>query len=262
MLSGRSSRKIEGLKKALRELELRQMLSDENDNAGAIVSINAGAGGTEAQDWTEMLLRMYLRWCEKRNFTVQMVDMQEGEEAGIKSATFTVAGANAYGLLKAESGIHRLVRISPFDASGRRHTSFAAVFVYPEMDETIEVDIKTVGPARRHLSGQRGGRAACEQDAAPPSASRTCPRDCRCVSEREIAASQSGYRHEDPARPACTNEKSGSSRKSSRRSTTTWTISPGEIKSAPTSCSPIAWSRTTERGRKGKCGRRDGRRPG
>lgn len=132
-----------GLEKKVRNLELRQMLSEENDTEDAIVSINAGAGGTEAQDWAEMLLRMYLRWCERKNFNIQMVDVQEGEEAGIKSVTFTVAGLYAYGLLKAESGIHRLVRISPFDASGRRHTSFAAVFVYPEVDDNIEVDVKT-----------------------------------------------------------------------------------------------------------------------
>jgi len=134
--------KLRKLQQTMRDLELRQMLGDENDDKNAIVSINAGAGGTEAQDWAEMLLRMYLRWNEKKNFAVQMVDLQEGEEAGIKSATFTVAGNYAYGLLKAESGIHRLVRISPFDASGRRHTSFAAVFVYPEVDDSIDIDIK------------------------------------------------------------------------------------------------------------------------
>jgi peptide chain release factor 2 len=119
------------------------MLSDENDDKNAIVSINAGAGGTESQDWVEMLLRMYLRWSERKKFTTQIVDLLEGEEAGIKNTTFTVTGTNAYGLLKSESGIHRLVRISPFDASGRRHTSFAAVLVYPEIDDKIEVDVKT-----------------------------------------------------------------------------------------------------------------------
>lgn len=134
--------KSQSLRGGLRELELRQMLSGEDDDKNAIVSINAGAGGTEAQDWAEMLLRMYLRWCERKSFAVDMVDMLEGEEAGIKSATFTVTGTNAYGMLKSESGIHRLVRISPFDASGRRHTSFAAVLVYPEVDDRIEVDIK------------------------------------------------------------------------------------------------------------------------
>ncbi len=134
--------KARALQKKIRALEVRQMLSGENDDKNAIVSINAGAGGTEAQDWAQMLLRMYLRWCERKGFTTEMVDLLEGEEAGIKSATFTASGRFAYGLLKAESGIHRLVRISPFDASGRRHTSFAAVFVYPEIDDTIEIDIK------------------------------------------------------------------------------------------------------------------------
>jgi peptide chain release factor 2 len=126
----------------LRNLELQELLSEENDQRNAILSVNAGAGGTEAQDWAEMLLRMYLRWCENKQLKVQMVDLQGGDEAGIKSATLTVAGTNAYGLLKAESGIHRLVRISPFDASGRRHTSFAAVLIFPEVDDRIEVDIK------------------------------------------------------------------------------------------------------------------------
>ena len=136
-------RKVHTLQKSLKEIELRQMLGDEADDKNAIVSINAGAGGTEAQDWAQMLLRMYLRWCERRGFAVQMVDMLDGEEAGIKSVTFTVTGRYAYGLLKSESGIHRLVRISPFDSGGRRHTSFAAAFVYPEIDDRIEIDIKT-----------------------------------------------------------------------------------------------------------------------
>lgn len=136
------SQKTSNLQQGLRALELRQMLSAEDDHRNAIVSINAGAGGTEAQDWAEMLLRMYMRWCERKSFVVEMVDLLDGEEAGIKSTTFTVTGTNAYGMLKSESGIHRLVRISPFDASGRRHTSFAAVLVYPEVDDRIEVDIK------------------------------------------------------------------------------------------------------------------------
>ncbi|MGD0399997.1 MAG: peptide chain release factor 2 [Syntrophobacteraceae bacterium] len=135
-------RKLSELQKKYRDLELWQTLSDENDDKNAIVSINAGAGGTEAQDWAEMLLRMYLRWCEKKNFKVEMIDLLEGEEAGIKSATFTVSGPYANGMLKAESGVHRLVRISPFDASGRRHTSFAAVLVFPEIDDEIEVEVK------------------------------------------------------------------------------------------------------------------------
>jgi peptide chain release factor 2 len=117
------------------------MLANEEDILNAIVSIHAGAGGTEAQDWAEMLLRMYLRWAEKRKFTPTVIDSLPGDEAGIKSVTFTLEGAYAYGYAKAENGIHRLVRISPFDAGARRHTSFASVFVYPEIDETIVIEI-------------------------------------------------------------------------------------------------------------------------
>lgn len=136
------ARKTKEIQKKIKALEVRQTLAGENDARNAIVSINAGAGGTEAQDWAQMLLRMYLRWCERRGFQTEVVDLLEGEEAGIKSCTFTVTGPYAYGLLKGESGVHRLVRISPFDASGRRHTSFAAVFVYPEVDDSVVIDIK------------------------------------------------------------------------------------------------------------------------
>lgn len=131
------------LRRDIRMLELEQLMRDEQDTLNAIVSIHAGAGGTEAQDWVEMLLRMYLRWSERKGFKIEMVDLLPGEEAGIKSVTFTVEGKYAYGFLKSESGIHRLVRISPFDASGRRHTSFAAVFVYPEINDEIVIDVKS-----------------------------------------------------------------------------------------------------------------------
>jgi peptide chain release factor 2 len=117
------------------------MLDGEDDANNAIVSINAGAGGTEAQDWAEMLFRMYSRWCERKGYKVEIVDLQPGEEAGIKSATITVEGSYAYGYLKNEIGIHRLVRISPFNASGKRHTSFASVFVFPDLDSEIVVDV-------------------------------------------------------------------------------------------------------------------------
>ncbi len=133
---------LKAQEKALRRLELEMMLGGEDDNKNAIVTIHAGAGGTEAQDWTEILLRMYLRFAERRGFKTEMYDLLPGDEAGVKSATFAANGPYAYGYLKAESGIHRLVRISPFDASGRRHTSFAAVFVYPEADDNIEIDIQ------------------------------------------------------------------------------------------------------------------------
>jgi peptide chain release factor 2 len=118
------------------------MLDGENDRNNAIVSINAGAGGTEAQDWAEMLFRMYLRWVERKGFKSEIIDLQPGDEAGIKSVTLTASGEYAYGYLKAETGVHRLVRISPFNASGKRHTSFASVFVFPELDNEIVVDIE------------------------------------------------------------------------------------------------------------------------
>jgi peptide chain release factor 2 len=126
----------------LAEMELRQMLGGEHDAGNAIVTVHPGAGGTEAQDWAEMLLRMYLRWAERRGFKTETVDLLPGEGAGIKNATFTVEGPYAYGYLQAEGGIHRLVRISPYDANARRHTSFASVFVYPEIEDDIEVEIR------------------------------------------------------------------------------------------------------------------------
>jgi len=123
------------------QLSLDLLLDGEEDPKNAIMSINAGAGGTEAQDWAEMLFRMYSRWIERRGFKFEMIDFQPGDEAGIKSVTFTASGDNAFGYLKSEIGVHRLVRISPFNASGKRHTSFASVFVYPELDAEIVVDV-------------------------------------------------------------------------------------------------------------------------
>jgi len=135
------SNDIESLRKSVRKSELKMMLGSEQDPMNAIVSIHAGAGGTEAQDWVEMLLRMYLRWAEKRGFKTTIIDYLPGDEAGVKSVSFTIEGEYAYGYAKAEIGIHRLVRISPFDASSRRHTSFASVFVYPEVNDEIVVEI-------------------------------------------------------------------------------------------------------------------------
>ncbi len=126
----------------IRELELRHLLAGELDPGNAIVTIHPGAGGTESQDWAQMLLRMYLRWAERRGFDARMLDLQPGDEAGIKSATFTVSGSYAYGYLKSEAGVHRLVRISPFDANKRRHTSFTAVLISPEIEDETEVDIR------------------------------------------------------------------------------------------------------------------------
>jgi peptide chain release factor 2 len=132
---------LEKLNSAVGQEELKMMLNSEQDSLNAIISIHAGAGGTEAQDWAEMLLRMYLRWTEKKGFVTKIIDSLPGDEAGIKSVSFTVEGEYAYGYAKAEIGIHRLVRISPYDASARRHTSFASVFVYPEVNDEIKIEI-------------------------------------------------------------------------------------------------------------------------
>jgi peptide chain release factor 2 len=132
---------VRTIEKRIDQLTLDLMLDGTEDGNDAIVSINAGAGGTEAQDWAEMLFRMYARWIERRGFEMNMIDYQPGDEAGIKGVTFTAAGDNAYGYLKSERGVHRLVRISPFNASGKRHTSFASVFVYPEIDQEIVIDV-------------------------------------------------------------------------------------------------------------------------
>lgn len=132
---------LNNFKTLLGELELETLFYEKDDPRSAILTIHPGAGGTESQDWAEMLLRMYLRYSERKNFKSNILDLQQGEEAGLKSATIQINGDYAYGILSQESGVHRLVRISPFDANKRRHTSFAAVFVYPEIDEDIEIDI-------------------------------------------------------------------------------------------------------------------------
>jgi peptide chain release factor 2 len=132
----------DSFEKALEEARLATLLTGEYDANNAILNFHAGAGGTEAQDWTQMLYRMYTRWAERHNFKVTLVDYLDGEDAGLKSASIIIEGENAYGYLKSESGIHRLVRVSPFDASGRRHTSFSAVEVMPEIDDSVEVEIR------------------------------------------------------------------------------------------------------------------------
>ena len=142
------------LEKAIAEVEFKNMLSGENDDKNCLLTIHSGAGGTESQDWADMLLRMYLRWGEQNNFTMTIMDLLEGDGAGIKSATVQVEGNFAYGYLKAENGVHRLVRISPFDSNKRRHTSFASVFVIPEVDDTIEIEIN---PADLRVDTYRAG---------------------------------------------------------------------------------------------------------
>jgi peptide chain release factor 2 len=143
------------------------MLSGEQDQMNAIVAINAGAGGTESQDWAQMLFRMYTRWAQQSGYKVEVVDLLDGEQAGIKNATFIVSGPNAFGFLKAEIGIHRLVRISPFDSNARRHTSFASLFVYPEVDEDIEIEIKESDlRVDTYRAGGKGGQGVNTTDSA------------------------------------------------------------------------------------------------
>jgi len=153
---------VNELETQIKKLELQSLLGDPDDKRNSIVSINSGAGGTEAQDWVEMLYRMYLRWCETKNFSIKVLDYMEGDEAGVKSVTFTVSGPYSYGYLKSEHGIHRMVRISPFDATGRRHTSFASVSVLPEVDTDIDISIdekdlridayRASGPGGQHVN--------------------------------------------------------------------------------------------------------------
>ncbi len=162
-----TSAALESARAQLERQELQVMLGGEYDRLGAIVSIHPGAGGTEAQDWAEMLLRLYLRWAERRGFKTELADLQPGDGGGIKSATFTVEGDYAYGYLKAEAGIHRLVRISPFDANARRHTSFASVFVFPAIDDKVEV---VINPADLRIDTFRasgaGGQHVNKTDSA------------------------------------------------------------------------------------------------
>ncbi|MDF1610534.1 peptide chain release factor 2 [Melioribacteraceae bacterium 09-Me] len=145
---------IQNLEKVYSEFELKSMLSGKDDDKNCILTIHSGAGGTEAQDWAQMLMRMYLRWGEQNSYKMNLIDLLEGDGAGIKSATIEVEGPFAYGYLKAENGVHRLVRISPFDANKRRHTSFASVFVIPEVDDSIEIDIN---PADLRIDTYRSG---------------------------------------------------------------------------------------------------------
>lgn len=158
---------VSKLEEEVRNAELTRLLSGEHDSNNSILTVHAGAGGTEAQDWAEMLLRMYQRWCERKGFKITTLDFMPGDEAGVKGVTLLIEGPFAYGYLKSEAGIHRLVRISPFDASGRRHTSFASVFIAPELNEsiTVEIDEKDLRIDTYRASGA-GGQHVNKTDSA------------------------------------------------------------------------------------------------
>jgi peptide chain release factor 2 len=160
-------REIDSLAAMAEALESKTMLSEDNDALSAIVTVHPGAGGTESQDWAEMLMRMYLRWAERQGFKTEINELQDGDEAGIKSATFSIIGEYAFGMLAGETGVHRLVRISPFDSAKRRHTSFASVFVSPEIDDSIVIDIKPDDlRIDTYRSGGKGGQHVNTTDSA------------------------------------------------------------------------------------------------
>ena len=159
--------KVAEVAQGMAQTELTQLLGGPDDRRNAIVTLHPGAGGTEAQDWAEILLRLYLRWADRRGYRKEILEYQPGEEAGVKSVTFTVEGDYAYGYLKAEAGIHRLVRISPFDANSRRHTSFASVFVYPEVDDTIKIEVNEADlRVDTYRSSGAGGQHVNKTDSA------------------------------------------------------------------------------------------------
>ena len=183
---------LDALDQEVQAGEIKKMLGGEHDRKNAIVTIHPGAGGTESQDWAEMLLRMYLRWTERRGFKREIIDYQPGEEAGLKSVTFTVSGEYAYGLLAAEAGVHRLVRISPFDQAARRHTSFASLYVWPELPEDvdIEIDDKDLRIDTYRSSGAGGQHVNVTDSAVRITHLPTGHR--RLLPERAIAAPQQG----------------------------------------------------------------------
>jgi protein subunit release factor A len=215
--------------------QLESLLSGEADANDCFLEVHAGAGGTESQDWAEMLSRMYLRWADRRGFKVEWIEESPGEEAGLKSATIRIEGDNAFGWLKTESGVHRLVRISPFDAQSRRHTSFASVSVYPVIDETIDVEINDKDP------GPRGPADSTSTGPTARSASPTCRPASWCSARATARSTAIGPRPWPCCARGCTSRRCTSARPRPVPSTRPSRISAGATRSAPTSCTLIRW---------------------
>ena len=223
------------------QLQEEALFTGEYDSGPAVVSVHAGAGGTDSQDWAEMLLRMYLRWAERRGFKTEIVEATPGEEAGLKSATFTLIGENAYGIMQAEKGVHRLVRLSPFDSAHRRHTAFAQVEVAPLVDDDVDVEIDEADlRIDTYRSPGAGGQHVNKTDSAvrhhPPA-----DRDRRAVPERALAAPEQGAGDADPQVAAWSSASARSARPTlAAERGEAQDISFGS-RSAPTCCTPTRW---------------------
>ena len=240
-VDGDIEREIKAYGELLERLETAMLLSGENDARSAIVTIHPGAGGTESQDWAEMLLRMYLRWAEREGFQTVITDRLEGEGAGIKSVTFEVNGENAYGLLQSEIGVHRLVRISPFDANARRHTSFASVFVYPQVDDEIKIDIKLDDLRIDTFRSSRRRRPARQHDGFGRAHHALPHRHRGAVPERALAAQEPRQRDEAAARPPLRVRAGKEARGSRARPKIPSSRSTSAARSATTCWRPTGW---------------------